>query len=419
MNEVVVTGVGAACSLGHSRESLLSALAGLRSGIVSHDLLPGGKSPVRAVGLVPGFTTEDERWALWRWPGRFPVKRDALRSFAPHVLYGLCAALDALEQAGLPDHDFSASEGAGLFAASAGSTRLLHRGLRVMDETGGARGNPFGVVSAVAGTLNFNLGAYFHLRGANVGFVSACASSAHALGYASDEIRLGRLDQALVVGGEEVTAESVLPFAAMRALSLRPGPDACRPFDQSRDGFVCGGGGAALLLESAQSAKARGAVPLARFDGWAHTADGFHAIAPHPEGEGLERAIRKTLQAAGWAPARVDHINAHATGTPVGDKAEALALGRIFTAAGAHPAIAGTKALTGHGLSLAGALEAVLAILCLTEGLEPGTAFLEKPDEACAGLNLPRVSSPRPLRRVLSNSCGFGGSNVCLAFSRP
>ena len=276
-----------------------------------------------------------------------------------------------------------------------------------------------GVVSAIAGTLNFNLAAHYGIQGAVGGFASACASTTQAIGYATDEIRLGRQQRMFVVGGEDLTFESIFPFHGMRALSQNPDPAlASRPFDRDRDGFVGTGGAVALLLENATAARDRGAKIQAEILGWGQAADGFNVAGSDPEGRGLTRAMQRALYDAGVAPADIDYVNAHATSTPAGDRSEALALHAVFTQSNAHPAISSTKALTGHGLSMAGAMETAFCAVCLADGFIPGAANLVNPDPVCDGLNLPRVTLSTTPRLVLKNSSAFGGSNVCVVLSR-
>jgi 3-oxoacyl-[acyl-carrier-protein] synthase I len=277
-----------------------------------------------------------------------------------------------------------------------------------------------GLVSSIAGTLNFSLAAHYKISGAVCGFISACASSSHALGYAMDEIRLGRQQRMLVVGAEDMTAESIVPFSSLRALSNNPDPaTASRPFDRRRDGFVGTGGAVALIVEDAALARQRGAKVYAELIGWGQAGDGHSVAASHPEGAGLREAMRRTLADARTSATDIDYINAHATSTPAGDRSEALALQAVFTNSGAKPRISSTKALTGHGLSMAGAMEAAFCALTISDGFIPGAAHLEEPDPVCAGLDLPRTSLDEAPRLVLNNSSGFGGSNVCHLLRRP
>jgi 3-oxoacyl-(acyl-carrier-protein) synthase len=414
MRRAVITGLGFISSIGNDRASVLSSLLELRHGFEQVTWLDNPRVAVKVLGTVKGFQVGSTEWRDWRWPEGYSFGSEILRSLAPHGLYALCACEQAVADAGLKAADL-ANVDTGLFTASAGSPFLLHHHLKTLDVARGERGNPMGVVSSISGTLNFNLATHFHIQGAVCGFVSACASSSHALGYALDEIRLGRQKRILVVGAEEPHAETVLPFAAMRALSINPDPgSASRPFDRRRDGFVGTGGAAALVVEEESEALARGATIYAELAGWGQAADGHSVAMSHPEGRGLIEAMKRALKDASVEPAEVDYINAHATSTPVGDKSEAFALRSVFGTVPRQPRVSSTKALTGHGLSMAGALETALCALSMREGIIPGCAHLQEPDPACEGLDLPRATLVEPTRVMLNNSSGFGGSNVCL-----
>jgi 3-oxoacyl-(acyl-carrier-protein) synthase len=224
----------------------------------------------------------------------------------------------------------------------------------------------------------------------------------------------------LVVGAEDMTAESIMSFSSLRALSNNPDPaTASRPFDRRRDGFVGTGGAVALIVEDAALARRRGARIYAELIGWGQAGDGHSVTASHPEGAGLREAMRRTLADARVNAADIGYVNAHATSTMAGDRSESLALHAVFTSQGAKPRVSSTKALTGHGLSLAGVMEAAFCTLAIDEGFIPGAAHLEEPDPVCAGLDLPRTSLAEAPGLVLNNSSGFGGSNVCHLLRRP
>jgi 3-oxoacyl-(acyl-carrier-protein) synthase len=414
----VISGLGLVTSIGNDRASVATSLRELRTGIERHEFVPGTNTAVKVAGTIKGFDTAALQWAGWKWPDGYAFRRDALRGMAPHGLYALCAMEQVIADAKLAAADLNAEE-TGLFCSSAGSPRLMRHFLNQIHDSKGERIAPMGVVSTIAGTLNFNLAAHFGIRGAVAGFASACASTTQALGYACDEIRLGRQRRVLVVGGEDLTLDSIYPFHGMRALSRNPDPArASRPFDTARDGFVGTGGAAALVVEEAEAAVARGAPIYAEIIGWGQAADGFNVANTHPEGLGLAVAMRRALADGRVTPADIDYVNAHATSTPTGDVSEARALRAVFSAVGAHPPVSSTKALTGHGLSFSGAMETAFCAIGMAEGFIPGTANLENPDPACEGLNLPRATLPTGARTVLKNSSGFGGSNVCLVLRR-
>jgi len=415
---VVVSGVGFVTSIGNDCAAVATSLRELRSGIESHDFIPGADLPVKVAGTIKGFDTSSIQWAGWRWPGGYAFTRDALRGMPPHGLYALCATEQAVSDARLTKADLTA-EDTGLFCGSAGSPRLLRHYLNQIHDSRGARVSPMGVVSTIAGSLNFNLAAHLGIRGAVAGFVSACASTTQAIGYAFDEIALGRLRRLLVVGGEDMIMDSIFPFHGMRALSRNPDPArASRPFDRDRDGFVGTGGSVALVLEESESARARKAPIYAELAGWGQSGDGYNVANPDPEGRGLASAMARSLASAGVSPGEIDYVNAHATSTQAGDAAEALALHSVFTSKGAHPCVSSTKALTGHSLSCSGVMETAFCALALDQGFIPGAANLENPDPVCAGLNLPQKTLLSGPRVILKNSSGFGGSNVCLVLRR-
>ena len=277
------------------------------------------------------------------------------------------------------------------------------------------RCSPLGIPASISGTVQFNLVAHFSIKGASTGFASACASSSHALGYAHDEITLGRQERMIVVGAEDGNVETILPFAAMRALSLNTSPDtASRPFDRGRDGFVGTGGATVLVLESEAEVSRRGAEPYCELAGWGQASDGHNVAISHPEGDGLASALKNALKSAKVEPQEVDYINAHATSTPIGDVSEAKAIRRIFSAVGARPAISSTKALTGHGLSLAGAMETGFCALAMRHGFMPGSAHITDMEPAVADLNIIQETVDSRPQVVVNNSSGFGGANVAL-----
>lgn len=415
---VVISGLGFITSIGNDRASVTQSLRNLRHGLAPFEFFPGSALPVKVAGTIKDFDTRSTHYAEWRWPARYTFTRDMLRSLPPHGVHAFCAAEQAIADARLTAAELTGDD-TGLFTASAGSPFLQRNHLNLMHESRGDRIAPFGVISTIAGTLNFNLGAHYGIRGAVCGFVSACASSAHAIGYAHDEIALGRLRRVLIVGAEDLTADSTLSFHGMRTLSRNPDPaTASRPFDLGRDGFVGTGGAAALVLEDSTSAEARGATIHAELLGWGQSADGYNMAISDPDGRGLTTAMHRALDSARLAPGEIDYVNAHATSTTIGDRSEARALKSIFASAGAQPAISSTKALTGHALSMAAAMETGFCALALADGFIPGQAHLMDPDPECAGLNLPPTTLEKAPEFILKNSSGFGGSNVVLALRR-
>ncbi len=410
----MISGIGFVCSIGNSREGVSSSLVHLKHGFAPAPFFKDVDACVGIAGLIRDFDLDSPNPLVWEFPDEYSLPREKLRGFSPHGLYALCAAEQAIADAGLTREDLLSSE-TGLSAASVGSPRTLFHHHREMEKSGRNRWHPLAVVSSAAGTLNFTLGAWYGIQGMNCGFISACASSSHALGYACDEILLGRQERVLVVAGEDCNAENLLPFTGMRALSLKKDVDkASRPFDRHRDGFVGSGGGVCLILEEAETVRRRGKNGYAEVLGWGQASDGFSAMAPHPDGKGLVEAMCRAMRQAKVTPADIGYVNAHATSTPAGDLSEGRALESVFSREGHRPWVSSTKALTGHPLSMSGTLEAGFCALSQREEFVPGAAHLRDPDPAFNHLRLPPETIKERPGITLSNSSGFGGSNVSI-----
>lgn len=406
-----INGLGFICSIGNNRGDVLESLQQDRSGLGPFPHTWSTDSPVRMAGTLEGFQCATTNPIDWTVPAPFSIPRELGRTIAPHLLFAYWALQEALQDAGIEPASLTLKN-AGLYAASAGSPLLLHHHVSHMQESRGSRINPSGVLSSISGTLNFSLGALFGIQGGNCGFVSACTSSAHAIGYAIEDLLAERIDTAVIVAGEDLTAESLLPFAGMRALSTSEGAGASCPFDRNRDGFVPTGGAVAIILQSRPHS---GTYALLRH--WDHSSDGHDAAVSHPEGEGIFRALSRLTRRTGLHPEQMDYLNAHATSTVRGDRSEAIGIQRYL---GKTPVpVSSTKGLTGHGLSMSGALEAGFCSLMMKHQFIAGNPNLENPDDCCETLNLPRNARAHPLKRILSNSCGFGGSNVCLLLESP
>lgn len=418
MPRVFITGLGFVTSIGNDAASVAGNLRELRHGF---ELYPPFQKPeiaCKVIGTIKGFWTDSVDPEDWTWPAAYEIKRETLRSMAPHGLYAHCAFLQALADARLGEADIS-NRDTGLFAASGGSPMLTAYHHDRLLKLGPARCSPLAIVASIVGTLNFNLVAAFKIMGASTGFSSACASSAHAAAYAFEEISRGRQKRMFVVGGEDGNRDAILPFAGMRTLSSQTDPSlASRPFDIARDGFVGTGGGVVVVLESEDEVSRRGVTPYCEFAGWGQASDGYNVAISHPDGTGSRIAMENALAASGMAPADVDYVNAHATSTLIGDTSEARALQAVFAGGGLRPAVSSTKALTGHGLSLAGAMEVGFCALLMREGFIPGSAHITKLDPACEGLNILRSTLPHGPKVVLKNSSGFGGANVAILLRR-
>jgi len=415
MTEVWVTGLGFITSIGCDKSQVSDRLYNLKHGISLPSMLQVPESPVKVAGTIDEFELDSADPEDWKFPNEYNVPRSVLRSFSPHVLYAWCSLQQAIKDANINSLDLRDPE-SGIYTASGGSMRSIHKHFEKMDRKGVMACNPLAIVSSIAGTLTFNLVAALGIRGSSMGLVSACASSGHALGTALDEIRLGRQKRMLVVGAEDCNFESIVPFCGMRALTLEKNPDlASRPFDSNRNGFVGTGGAVSLILETKQEAQRRGVSPYAKFLGWGQGSDGHNVAISHPEGRGLHDAMKNALKDSNLSPADIDYVNAHAPSTQIGDASEMQALKTVFP----EPQIlkiSSTKALTGHGLSLSSIMEAGFCCLALKNGFLPGSANVSNPDSALGHLKLIRKSEKSQVSHIMSNSSGFGGANVSLVF---
>ncbi len=416
MPKVYITGLGFITSIGNDAANVTRSLRELRHGFELYPPFQRPEIPVKVAAPVRGFSTDSTDAEDWTFPAPYTIKREVIRGMAPHGVYAWCAMQQAIADAGLDEKDVSNAH-TGLYAASGGSPHLMGHMLHRMHEQCVMKCSPLGIVASIAGTVNFNLVAHFKIKGSSCGFASACASSSHALGFAYDDLALGRQKRMFVVGAEDGNVDAILPFAGMRALSLQSDPNlASRPFDVARDGFVGTGGGVVLVLETEDEVARRGAKVYCEVAGWGQASDGYNVAISHPEGLGLRAAMENALRSTKIAAEEVDYVNAHATSTPIGDSSEAKALKAIFKTPAARPAISSTKSLTGHGLSLAGAMESGFCALAIRDGFMPGSAHITTLDPSCEGLNIIRSTLPAQPHVVLNNVSGFGGANVSLVF---
>jgi 3-oxoacyl-[acyl-carrier-protein] synthase-1 len=418
MPRVFITGLGFVTSIGNDAAAVAGSLREMRHGFETYPPFQKPEIACKVIGTIKGFSTDSTDPEDWTWPAGYDIKRETIRSMAPHGLYAHCAFLQAIADARLGEADIS-NRATGLFAASGGSPMLTYYHHDRMLKLGPARCSPLGIVASIVGTLNFNMVAAFKIQGASCGFSSACASSAHAMAYAFDEISLGRQKRMFVAAGEDGNRDAILPFAGMRTLSLQTDPAlASRPFDVARDGIVGTGGGVVVVLEAEDEVARRAVTPYCELAGWGQASDGYNVAISHPDGEGSRLAMENAFAATGVKPAEVDYVSAHATSTLIGDVSEARALRSVFGELGVRPAISSTKALTGHGLSLAGAMETGFCALGFRGGFIPGSAHITRLDPACEGLNIIRATQAGAPGVVLKNSSGFGGANVALIMRR-
>jgi 3-oxoacyl-[acyl-carrier-protein] synthase II len=411
IRRVVVTGIGAVTPIGNNVASYLHALQNGVSGAATITRFDASLFKAQFACEVKGFAPES-------------IDRKEARRIDIYAQYGMVAVDEALKMSGLETDKLNLDRAGVIFGSGIGGMQTLES--EVMDfarGNGTPRYNPFLIPKMISNIAAGLMAIKYGFRGINYATVSACASANHAIINAFDYIRLGKAD-VLITGGSEatVTATGVGGFTAMHAMSTRNDDPttASRPYDKERDGFVLGEGGAALILEEYEHAKARGAQILCEIVGTGMSCDAYHMTAPDPEGKGVMNCMRLALTEAGLTPADVDYINTHGTSTPLGDIAEIRSIMGVFGEDAYKTNISSTKSMTGHLLGAAGAIEAVAGILGMQHDFVPPTInhFTDDP-EIDARLNLTfNEAQQRRLNVVLSNGFGFGGHNTSVIFKR-
>ena len=407
---VVVTGVGLVSPLGIGTGPTWEGLVAGRSGAGPITRFDASEFRSRIACEVKGFEPRDYM------DGRDVRKMDTF------IQYGLAASLFAAEDASLEIPVADPDRTGVVISSGIGGFETIEREHRKLLEKGPNRISPFFVpamvVNLAAGWVSIRLGA----RGPNSAMATACSAGAHAVGEAFRLVRYGHAD-VMVAGGAEatITPMCIGGFARMGALSTRnDDPErASRPFDRDRDGFVVGEGAGILVLEEREQALARGVTVYAEVAGYGMSGDAFHITAPPEDGRGAVRVMRAALEEAGAAPEEVDTVNAHGTSTPLNDRIETAAIREVFGAHADRMAVSSTKSMTGHLLGGAGGLEAGIACLTLRHQVLPPTINHETPDPDCDLDIVPNTARPAPVCSVLSNSFGFGGTNVSLLFRHP
>jgi 3-oxoacyl-[acyl-carrier-protein] synthase II len=409
---VVVTGMGMLSALGNNVAATWEGMVAGRSGIGPITAFDPSRLQARSAGEVKDFDASNV------------LDRKEMRRTDRYIQFGLVASREALDQAGLPARfEGEEAERTGVILGTGlGGVGTLVDGISINALRGPDRISPFlipmGIPNVGAGQVAISYG----MTGPNFTTVSACATGGHAIGEAWETIRRGDADT-MVAGGSEAGIYEPLVggFDSMRALSRRnDDPEAAsRPFDRDRDGFVPGEGAGVLVLEELDHPRARGAPILAEIIGYGATADASHITLPAPGGVGAVGAARRSLAKAGLRPEDIDHVNAHATSTPEGDKSELQAIKTIFGEHAPRIPITANKSMIGHTLGAAGAIEAIVTIQTIREGCVPPTINLENPDPAGEGLDLtPNRATRHDIEIALSNSFGFGGQNTALIIRR-
>lgn len=407
---VVITGVGAISPLGLDAESTWSALLAGTSGV-------GPITRFDPTGYKTQFAAEVKGFE----PDEVVGKKDS-RRMDRYCQLGVAAAIQAAEHAGTTGDAIDSLRAGALIATGMGAIETIESGMETLLDQGPLRIGPFFMPMMLANMASGHVSMRLNARGPNMATVSACASSAHAIGEAMRWIRDDMADVVYAGGCEApVSRLSVAGFNAMNALSTRNDDPtaASRPFDLGRDGFVVGEGAAVLVLEERDHALARGASILAEVSGYGATDDANHIVQPAPEGEGAARAMRIAMEDAGILRVDVDYLNAHGTSTPLNEKFETQSIKGAFGDHAYRLPISSTKSMTGHLLGAAGAMEAVISTLAIRDQIAPPTINYETPDPDCDLDYIPNTSRPLEIRTVMSNSMGFGGHNVSLILQAP
>jgi 3-oxoacyl-[acyl-carrier-protein] synthase II len=409
---VVVTGMGLLTPVGNDLASSWQALLAGCSGV----------APITLFEATPDFDVRFAAEVKEFEPERYLERKEAKR-MDRFAQFAMAAATEAMTQARLDDRPAGVDfDRVGVLIGSGiGGIATFEEQARLMVERGPKRISPFFVPMFIPDIAAGHVSMRYGLRGPNYCTVSACASSAHAVGDAFRVIQRGEAD-VMVTGGTEatITPLTIAGFANMKALSTRnESPEtASRPFDATRDGFVLGEGAGLLVLEEVEHARRRGAAILGEIVGFGQSADAYHLTAPAPDGAGAQLAMRAALDDASLQPTDVDYINAHGTSTPMNDRSETLAVKAVFGEHAYDLVMGSTKSMTGHLLGAAGGVESVVSVLVCREGRIPPTINFTTPDPDCDLNYAHNRSIQRRVRVAISNSFGFGGHNVCLAFRR-
>ncbi len=407
---IVVTGIGIVSPLGLDVSSTWRNLVKGRSGIGPVTLFDASELNVRIAGEVREFD-----------PKNYMTAKEARRADR-FVHFSVAALREAMAQSRLEVNESNAYDVGVIIGTGQGGIQTHANELMVMLKKGVRRVTPFVIPMIVTDAASVQAALLTGARGPNFGVSSACATGAHAIGQAYETIRQGHA-RAMITGGVEaaITTVGVMAFDRMRALSRRNDDPtgASRPFDVERDGFVMSEGGAVLVLEDLEFARARGAEPLAELVGYATTSDAIHLTTPDPEGAGAAHCMTLAMERAGVTPGEVSYINAHGTSTSSGDPAETRAVKLAMGEFARRTPISSTKSMTGHLLGGAGALESAICIEAMTHGIIPPTINLQNVDPACDLDYVPNKAREASLDVVVTNAFGFGGHNTTLIFRRP
>ena len=405
-----MTGLGIISPVGSAVEKAWTAILAGQSGIGPVQRFDVSAFPVRFAGEVRDLNLEQY----------FDPKE--LRRMDDFMHYGVAAGVQAVQNSGIDFSRLDPTRCGAVCGAGIGGLGTIEREYAEYVKTGNPRKiSPFFVPASIINMISGHLSIRFGLKGPNLGVVTACTTSTHAIGLAMRTIQYGDADVLIAGGGEMATTVCGLAsFAQAKALSRRnEDPQrASRPWDRDRDGFVLGDGGGAVILEELEHARARGAHIYAELVGFGMSGDAYHITLPPEDGEGARLAMVNALRDAALNPTDVQYINAHATSTVAGDKAETVAIKRAFGEHARHLAVSSTKSMTGHLLGAAGVVEAIFSILAIRDQVAPPTINYENPDPECDLDFVPNTARPMRIDIALSNSFGFGGTNGSVIFKR-
>jgi 3-oxoacyl-[acyl-carrier-protein] synthase II len=408
---VVITGLGLVCPLGSTVADAWGAVLRGESGIGPITRFDVSAYPTRFGGAVRGFNVE-----------QYMSAKEA-RRVDEFMHYGIAAGVQAVADSGLDFEHVNRDRCGVVMGAGIGGLWTIEQTQAAYEDSGRnpRKISPFFVPSTIINMISGHLSIRFGLRGPNLGVVTACTTSTHALGLGARLIQYGDADLVLAGGAEMATTPTgVGGFAQAKALSTRNDDPqgASRPWDRDREGFVLGDGGGAMVLEDYEHARTRGARIYAELIGFGMSGDAYHITAPPEDGEGARLAMSNALVDAQLNPEQVQYLNAHATSTPLGDRAETLAIKRAFGASAGSLAISSTKSMTGHLLGAAGVVEALFCVLAIRDQVAPPTINYTTPDPDCDLDYVPNSARPLPIEVAVSNSFGFGGTNGTLVFRR-
>jgi 3-oxoacyl-[acyl-carrier-protein] synthase II len=406
---VVVTGLGIVSPVGSTVEDAWQSIVAGRSGIAPITRFDVSRFATRIGGGVVGFEVDDYL------PAKDARKMDAF------MHYGFAACRQAMTDSGVEVTATNAHRVGVAVGAGIGGIETIERSFRAYLESDESprKISPFFIPSSIINMVSGYVSIHYGMTGPNLSLVTACTTATHCIGIAARCIQYGDAD-VMVAGGAEMatTPLSLGGFSSARAMSTRNDEPAraSRPWDRDRDGFVLGDGAGCVVLEEYEHARARGATIYGELLGFGMSADAYHITAPPENGEGARLCMVNALNDAGLNPEEVDYVNAHGTSTPLGDKAETLAIKGAFGDHATKIAVSSTKSMTGHLLGAAGGVEAIFCLLALRDGVLPPTINYDTPDPECDLDYVPNEARAARVRVALSNSFGFGGTNGSLLF---